>query len=212
MPKVQSTRKSGKIRLDNQDAIVRAAEIEFARFGYKGASMLNIAKRAGIPRPNVHYYFKNKLELYNTVLMDILKLWNDAFNQITVDDDPGSAIGAYIHAKVMYSKTNPLASKVFANEIIHGGPHLSEYLQQEFRLWMKEKATVLQAWIDQGKMDPIDPLHLIFLIWSSTQYYADYAIQVTTVLDKTELTDEDFEAIAETLKRIILKGCGIPYP
>lgn len=38
-------------------------------------------------------YFKNKLELYNKVLIDIIALWNETFNQITADDDPGDAIG-----------------------------------------------------------------------------------------------------------------------
>ena len=32
---------------------------------------MNIAKRAQLPRPNVHYYFSNKLELYNQALMEI---------------------------------------------------------------------------------------------------------------------------------------------
>ena len=38
--------------------------MEFAEFGYKGASIMNIAKRANLPRANVHYYFNSKLELY----------------------------------------------------------------------------------------------------------------------------------------------------
>lgn len=201
--------KTGKIRKDNQKTILRAAEKEFAQFGFKGASMMSIAKRAKLPRPNLHYYFDNKLHLYNQVLVDILELWNDAFNQITADDDPAEAIGAYIKAKVHYSQTNPLASRIFANEIIHGAPHLKDYLNQDYRQWLSSKAAVIQQWIEQGKMDPIDPLYLIFLIWSSTQYYADYAIQITSVMNKSGLTDEDFGAVTENLTHIILKGCGI---
>jgi len=111
----QNKYKIGKIRTDNRAKIIAIAEMEFAEFGYKGASIMNIAKRANIPRANVHYYFKSKLELYKKVLMDILQLWNQAFNQITPDDNPADAIGAYIRAKVMYSKTNPLASKAGAD-------------------------------------------------------------------------------------------------
>lgn len=124
---MQNKYKAGKIRTDNRVKIIAIAEMEFAEFGYKGASIMNIAKRANLPRANVHYYFNSKLELYKKVLFDILKLWNDAFNQITPEDDPAEAIGGYIRAKVMYSKTNPLASKIFANEIIHGTPIISEY-------------------------------------------------------------------------------------
>jgi TetR/AcrR family transcriptional regulator len=201
--------KTGRIRTDNRASIIRAAEIEFAEFGYKGASIMNIAKRVDLPRSNVHYYFKNKLELYKKVLMDILQLWNQAFNQITPDDDPADAIGAYIQAKVMYSKTNPLASKIFANEIIHGAPRISEYLNTDFREWLQSKSVVIQQWIDQGKMDPVDPLYLIILIWSATQHYADFSSQVTAVLDKPQLSDQDYIDISNNLTHIILKGCGI---
>ena len=209
---MQNKYKIGKIRSDNRVKIIAIAEMEFAEFGYKGASIMNIAKRANLPRANVHYYFKSKLELYKKVLMDILQLWNDAFNQITPEDDPADAIGAYIRAKVMYSKTNPLASKIFANEIIHGAPRISEYLNSDFRNWLKSKSAVIEQWIKQGKMDPVDPLFLIMLIWSATQHYADFSTQVSAVLDKPQLTDQDFDDVADNLIHIILKGCGIKPP
>ena len=209
---MQNKYKTGKIRSDNRAKIIAIAEMEFAEFGYKGASIMNIAKRADIPRANVHYYFKSKLELYKKVLFDILKLWNDAFNQITPEDDPAEAIGAYIRAKVMYSKTNPLASKIFANEIIHGAPQISEYLNSDFRDWLNSKSAVIEHWIKQGKMDPVDPLFLIMLIWSATQHYADFSTQVSAVLDKEKLTEQDFENVSDNLIHIILKGCGIKPP
>lgn len=209
---MQNKYKAGKIRTDNRVKIIAIAEMEFAEFGYKGASIMNIAKRANLPRANVHYYFNSKLELYKKVLFDILKLWNDAFNQITPEDDPAEAIGAYIRAKVMYSKTNPLASKIFANEIIHGAPRINQYLNSDFREWLKSKAAVIEHWIKQGKMDPVDPLFLIMLIWSATQHYADFSTQVSAVMDKPQLSDKDFDHVADNLTHIILKGCGIKSP
>ena len=209
MENSQNKYKTGQIRTDNRAKIIAIAEMEFAEFGYKGASIMNIAKRANMPRANVHYYFKSKLELYKKVLTDILQLWNQAFNQITPEDDPADAIAAYIRAKVMYSKTNPLASKIFANEIIHGAPRINEYLNSDFRDWLRSKSAVMEHWIKQKKMDPVDPLFLIMLIWSATQHYADFSTQVNAVLDKKALTDQDFEDIANNLTHIILKGCGI---
>jgi TetR/AcrR family transcriptional regulator len=139
---MQNKYKTGRIRSDNRAKIIAIAEIEFAEFGYKGASIMNIAKRADMPRANVHYYFKSKLELYKKVLFDILKLWNDAFNQITPEDDPAEAIGAYIRAKVMYSKTNPLASKIFASSKIlevHGQRMLDRTFDPGFRIRLHQK-------------------------------------------------------------------------
>ncbi len=211
-PDSQTLPRTGRIRIDNQARIIEAAEMEFAEAGYKGASMVSIAKRAGLPRANVHYYFNNKLELYNRLLLDILQLWNTAFSQITAEDDPAEAIGAYIRAKVMYSKTNPRASRIFASEIIQGAPHLSEYLETDFRDWLRGKSRVIDAWAAQGKIDPVDPLVLIFLIWSATQHYADFSVQVVSVLGDRSLDEVDFEMVAANLTHIILKGCGMKPP
>lgn len=201
--------KIGQTRLENQKKILEAAKIEFAKNGFKGASMSNIADMSKLPRANVHYYFKNKLDLYSSVLIEIVELWNYSFDQIAPEDDPKTAIETYIRAKVMYSKTNPLASKIFANEIIHGAVHYQQYLNTEFREWMLIKRDVILSWIEQGKMDPVDPYHLIFLIWSSTQYYAEHNIEAATAMNKKQLSDKDFDDVADSLTTIILKGCGL---
>ena len=201
--------KVGQIRLDNERAILVAAEREFASRGFNGASMNRIAVGAGVPRTNVHYYFKNKEELYAKVLTDVIQMWDNSFNQITSEDDPAEALEAYIRAKVAYSRTNPLASKIFASEILHGAPVLSNYLKKDYRDWLRGKAEIMDSWVAQGKMDPIDPFYLIFMIWASTQHYADFEVQVKTVLGKQRLTATDFEIIANNLTHIILKGCGI---
>jgi len=205
----QNTPKSGHIRKENVQRIIQAAEVEFAQFGFKGASMLSIAKRADLPRPNVHYYYKSKLDLYMAVLMDILELWNAAFTHVSAADEPGEALSSYIRAKVMYAKSNPLASKIYANEMIHGAPHLSEYMAGDYRRWVNDKSQVIMEWISQGKMDPVDPFYLLFLIWGATQHYSDFSIQVNTALDQESITDQDYEKIADNLCHIILKGCGI---
>ena len=201
--------KVGKIRIDNEKAILVAAEREFASRGFNGASMNRIALGAGVPRTNVHYYFKNKEELYAKVLTDVIQMWDDSFNQISSEDDPAEALEAYIRAKVAYSRTNPLASKIFASEILHGAPVLSSYLKKDYRDWLRGKAGIIDSWIAQGKMDPVDPFYLIFMIWASTQHYADFEVQVKTVLGKARLTARDFEVVANNLTHIILKGCGI---
>ncbi|KTT27532.1 TetR family transcriptional regulator, partial [Pseudomonas oryzihabitans] len=52
-------------------------------------------------------------------------------------------------------------------------------------------------------------VHLIFLLWSSTQHYADFASQICRVTGRTRLTRQDFEEAAQTLTHVILKGLGL---
>lgn len=192
--------------------ILDAAIEEFSRLGYKATSMQVIANRAGIPKANVHYYFKNKENLYREVLNHIIGVWNISFDEIQYDEDPAVALDRMIRAKVRLSYTHANASRLFANEIIHGAEHLGDYLKQDVRQWVRDKSRIIQAWIDAGKMDPVDPVHLIFLIWSSTQHYADFETQVLTILNRAEYETEMIDDIADFLSQVILKGCGLQAP
>ena len=200
---------AGRIRQQNEEIILKAAEDEFARHGFKGTSMNAIALKAGLPKANLHYYFTNKLGLYIAVLSNIIELWDSTFNNLSAEDDPAQALSSYIRAKIEFSRRQPEASRVFAMEIISGGACLTEYFTQDYRTWFQGRAAVFQAWIDAGKMDPVDPVHLIFLLWGSTQHYADFSTQICRVSGRTRLTRQDMQDASDNLIRIILKGCGL---
>ena len=203
---------AGRIRQKNEEAIIKAAEEEFAKHGFKGTSMNTIAQNVGLPKANLHYYFNNKLGLYQAVLVNILELWDSTFNNLTVDDDPATALASYIRGKMEFSRRHPKASRIYAMEVISGGEHLSHMLNQDYQDWFRGRATVLEAWSAAGKMDPVDPVHLIFLMWSSTQHYADFASQICRVTGRSRLVKADYEEAADQLIAIILKGCGLSPP
>ena len=60
---------------------------------------------------------------------------------------------------------------------------------------------------DSGQIAPIDPNHLMFSIWAATQTYADFDWQITAITGKARLDEEDYEAAAQTIIRLVLKGC-----
>lgn len=208
----QDGKRTGRIRQKNEESILAAAAHEFAHHGYKGTSMNAIAMRAGLPKANLHYYFTSKLGLYVEVMRHILQLWDDAFDHLTAKDDPAEALAAYIRTKMEFSRKQPLASKIFAMEVISGCECLSTHFNDDYREWFRGRAAVFQAWSDAGKMDPIDPMHLIFLIWSSTQHYADFSDQIGRITGQQPVTDEVFRRGTETLTQVILKGCGLTSP
>jgi len=208
----RTTKKAGRIRQQNEANIIKAAEIEFSQNGYKGTSLNAVADRAQLPKSNILYYFKSKFGLYGAVLADILEMWNEAFNDATVDSDPAEVLYSYIESKIKYSSTHPLASRIFAIEIIQGAPHLEQFLAKDLHTWVEDRAEIIQAWIDAGKMKAISPTHLIFLIWSSTQHYADFGTQVVWALGKEACDENDFTVATETLATIILGGLGLTVP
>ncbi len=206
---VKAKASEGNIRQKNKAVIFNAAKKEFVTYGFKGASIKRIAERANIARANIHYYFQDKTDLYQQLLSNIIDVWNRDYDTLSVDKDPKQALSAYIRAKVMHSKDDPDSSRIFASELIHGAPVLSDYLKEDFGSWLQSQVDVINAWIEQGLIDKVNPYHLLFLIWSSTQHYADFNVQVVAALNKEAMSDDDFEEVVTSLTQIILKGCGI---
>jgi len=145
------------------------------------------------------------------VLDDILGLWLGELDRITEQSDPATALSDYIRAKVRLSRERPLASKVYANEMIRGARHTGDFLKNELRNLVKEKAAVLQAWADAGKIEAVDPVHLFSIIWAATQHYADFDVQVGALLGRRQLAAKDYDEAAEMIVRMVLRSCGLRY-
>jgi TetR/AcrR family transcriptional regulator len=209
MAEATEAQSKGLIRQTNEALILLGAEKVFARTGFSGATMAAIAEASGLPKANLHYYFGSKEVLYRAVLSRILNDWLVPTNCITQEAEPRAALETYIRAKMRLSAERADGSKVFANELLHGAPVVKELLCTELRQLVKEKAAVVQGWIDAGRMAAVDPLHLFFTIWAATQTYADFDVQVSAVLGKEALEDRDYQRATEHVVALMLRGCGL---
>ena len=202
-------KKQGQIRVKSERNILNAATEEFILQGYRGTTVQAIADRASLPKANVLYYFKNKENIYHAVLQQTLDMWDQGIGDIKYEDGPKLAIEKFIAAKVAMSFNYPAGSKIYAMEIIQGAQHLKEFPRTYLRKWVREKAKIFQRWINEGKMIDVDPVKLIFLIWSTTQHYADIDTQILSVMNRADYEEEDVEEVTEFLTRFVLRGIGI---
>lgn len=202
-------RKSVDIRKENLQLILSIAEQRFAEYGYNGTTISSIATQAQLPKSNILYYFKTKEVLYKEVLTKILKIWLVDMEEMNADQHPREALRDYIFLKVKQSKDHANASRIFASELLHGAPFMREKLQTDLKDQFIKTCQVFREWIAKQWMKPISPEHLLFLIWSSTQAYADYGLQSSILMGKTELEENDFETGAELITQVVLRGCGV---
>ncbi len=203
-------RRRSRIREAHEATVLGAAEELFARNGYNGTPIEAIAEKAGMSKQNLLYYFPSKEVLYHRVLANILHLWVDKMQLLEQQGkEPADMVRNYIQGKVELSRSNPNASKVFAIEIINGAPYLREYLKNHLLPVLEEDVKLVRSWIKEGRIDPVDPYHLFFLIWSSTQTYADFSAQISLSLGKESLDDQDFQNAVDFLTHVIIKGLGL---
>lgn len=207
----QTARPASKkeIRQENEKLILEAAEKVFAEAGFGGATMQLIADVAGLPKANLHYYFPTKESLYRQVVRNIFQIWLQAADVFDAASGPAEGIGAYIDAKMTISRRHPAGSKVWASEVMHRAPVIQDYLETTLVEWTNGRMQVIQHWIDTGRMDPVDPRHLLYMLWATTQHYADFNHQIETLNGSRPLSDAQWASATRNVKRIILKGIGV---
>ncbi len=199
---------SGEIRRRNETLILQAAADEFVKHGYRGTSVQAIADRVSLPKANILYYFKSKTGLYKALLRDILTLWNEGFSEEAVHMSPHEVLRNYIVGKMRYSRTHPQESKIFAQEIIQGAPIIGDEIEVPVVQWAEGKATVIQAWVDQGLIRPIEPLYLLFMIWGSTQFYSDFDTEIHLIKGEP-MSENEFEAAQDFIVETIIRGISV---
>lgn len=194
----------------NVQRILDSALTVFAAYGLRGARIDQIAAGAGLSKPNLLYYFRTKDELYTAVLARTLEMWLDPLRELDGTSDPRIALSAYIARKLEYSRTHPSASRLFAMEVLQGATHLDAALTGILLEIVEAKSRIIEGWIAEGKMRPIDPKHFIFAIWATTQHYADFSIQIKALTGKT-FTDNDFYETARAMLTSILLDGVLPH-
>ncbi len=198
-----------EIRAHNERLILASAEKIFATYGYKGSSTMQIAKMSGLPKANLHYYFTTKASLYARVLENMLSDWMGAAKMFKTDDDPVVTLTNYIGAKMDLARQRPYGSRVWAKEMISGAPEMETKLATTLRTWVDECVATIERWVAEKKIAPVDPRVLLYMIWATTQHYADFDSQIVVLNDGKALSNEAFEAKKCQVIRLILASVGL---
>ena len=196
------TKPATRIQKKNRTAILAAGLEVFSQFGFRGATLDQIADAAGLSKPNLLYYFPSKEEIHQQLLTSLLSAWLDPLRKMDDAGDPIEEILGYAKRKLDLSRDYPRESRLFANEVLQGAPYLGDTMPA-LKTLVDEKAKVINGWAKAGKIAAIDPHHLMFLIWAQTQHYADFDVQVRTVLGRDDPFPEAFAFMEHMLRRTL---------
>ena len=167
-----------RIQQRNRQIILDAALEVFSTHGFRGATLDQIAGEAGLSKPNLLYYFDSKDAIHRDLLTQLLDTWLDPLRMLDPQGDPQDEIMAYMRRKLEMARDFPRESRLFANEILQGAPRIEQFIRNDLRQLVDEKARLLADWSKDGRLAPVDPYHLIFSIWALTQHYADFSAQI----------------------------------
>lgn len=200
----QTARKPSRIQTRNRKRILDAALEVFSRHGYRGATLDQIAEEAGLSKPNILYYFGGKEDIHVTLLNQLMESWLEPLEQLNPEGEPLEEILAYVRRKVEMTREFPRESRLFANEILQGAPRMGPHLESGLKPLFDDKCALIRGWVDQGRIGPVDPRHLIFSIWATTQHYADFDAQVRVLMAGEKGVLDGAGAHVETMFRKLL--------
>ncbi|SDW21529.1 transcriptional regulator, TetR family [Celeribacter indicus] len=194
-----------RIQRKNTETILEAALEVFSQHGFRGATLDQIARAAGLSKPNLLYYFPSKVAIHRALIDGLMQTWLDPLREMRADGEPVEEILAYVLRKLEMAREYPRESRLFANEIVQGAPNILDKIEGELRSLVETKAAVIEDWIAQGRIAPTNPYHLIFSIWATTQHYADFDAQIRGILHPDgDSHFEDARVFLETLYRRML--------
>ena len=195
-----------RIQKKNHAAILRAGLEVFSQYGFRGATIDQVAEAAGLSKPNLLYYFPSKEAIYTALLSQLLQDWLEPLKALDRDGDPVAELLAYGRRKLAMSRDFPLESRLFANEIVQGAPRIGDVLRGELKDLVDQTCVVIDAWVADGRIMPVNAYHLIFSIWALTQHYADFDVQVRAIMG-----DQDpFESAEDHLEAVIRRVLTVP--
>ncbi len=199
------------INRDKLEADILAEAVRvFAECGFEGASIATIADNAGLSKQNLMYYFPTKQALYERVLDSVLDEWLERMDKLADRErDPRDVLRSYIQAKMRFSREQPLASRVYALEVIGGAQLYGQQIRERVVPLLRKDIEVFEGWIREGRIAPVNATHLLFAIWHMTQAYADFSAQMTLVLNRQQLTDDDFDNGEALIVNMVLAAVAI---
>ncbi|MFA7415559.1 MAG: TetR family transcriptional regulator C-terminal domain-containing protein [Rhizobium sp.] len=206
IPRAAKTQRRTRIQEEKEEVILEAALDVFSLRGFRGTTVDQIAEVAGMSKPNLLYYFRTKEAMHRTLIDRVLENWLEPLRAFDADGDPEEEVRSYIRRKLEMARDFPRESRLFANEILQGAPNIEDVLKGPLKDLVDEKAEVVRTWARSGKIFACDPYHLIFSIWSTTQHYADFDVQVRAVLGEGMACDGRFDDAARFLEEFFVRG------
>lgn len=144
-----------------EQKILDAAKKVFHKKGMAGARMQEVADSAGINKALLHYYFRNKQQLFEGVFLEALStnfpaIWQVLGSELPLFEKIETFVGRYID---VISK-DPFIPSFIVSELQRDPERLLQMLRD--KLPSKEAFNYqVQAAMKEGLIYPTDPQHLL---------------------------------------------------
>ncbi len=152
-------------KLDTREAILRAAEAEFAAHGLRGARAEAIARRAGVNDALPFYHFGSKAKLYAAVVERILLRLEDLVNRTVADYGTFERrLRVFVRGLTEYLAENPHWLRIVVRELLDNSPQVSAIFRDHLEPLVAKSQLELAREIKTGKLKHNEPLQIMISV------------------------------------------------
>jgi TetR/AcrR family transcriptional regulator len=139
-------------------ALLTAGEDLFAQYGFSGASVDLIARKAGVNKAMISYHFGGKAGLYEAILAAALGPVTERLRDLRVSRMPADArLREYLEVFGAMHAEHPNLSVMVLHEVLSGGRHIGDRLMPRLVGLMDLVREIVAAGVEDGSFRPIDP-------------------------------------------------------
>jgi len=186
--------------------LLDSAEAVFAKSGVDGASTEAIARRAGVSKTMLFYYFGNKEQLYISVLKRLFDSVIDPERGREIEKmEPETALRALVTDYFRVHHERPTYAELTLREAMtYGGEHLQR-LKYDLPI-VGQLMRILTRGTLGGVFRPLDPLKTTLSIIGMTKILFAYREAMQRVLDQEVNSPEAFAAWRDHLLDLLING------
>lgn len=201
----RKSRDTAKLKSD----ILQAAVKVFARSGYEGASLMDIASQAGTRHPLLLYHFGSKEELWRQTMAHIfgeLKAEYTAVAELSRDLSALDQLKLFIRAFVQFSARNPERVILVLVEMRQGTERLNWLTEEHLVLLLGQLNDLLDRVEAEGVLKPIPRYHLSYILIGAVSTLFMVGPMAKRVYDVDVLSQEVVSAHADWIVEMIFNG------
>lgn len=157
---------------DTKERILKVATELFAKKGYAGTSIRDIAKCANVNLSMISYYFNNKEGLYQAVLTQHIHNPKSVIQTLKDAKNPKEAFEQILTKIPSLHDNNPYLAKLIISEFINPTPIGQNILQETFQSIYEVLTHIMQQGIESGEFrDDLDTHSMIFSLGGILHFY-----------------------------------------
>lgn len=187
-----------------EETIINVARAEFVKHGYECTSMSEIAARAGINRPTLHYYFRTKEKMFQAVFGSIVETFLPCMQSMVESDLPFiKKLEAIIDQYIAIFSQNSDLPYFIIREIQRDPQHLLSTAQElHVDKFLKTIYRIMLEDIKAGKLKPVNP-EKIFCTFYGLLIFPIVSKNVTKIIFFNDKDSEYQEFIKDWKEHII---------